>query len=107
MSSRPTPSFLRRRFDQAERAIGAPLENLVATQRFTELLVLGFRVHTGAWRMVESSTRRALHFWNLPTRSDINRLSRQVAALDTKVEALAAAQEQEAARLREAADDDT
>jgi hypothetical protein len=71
----------RRVFDRAERLAGEPLEGAVQTHTFVDALVLSLRVQRALWRSVERGTRAALHVANLPARSDVDRLSRQVAAM--------------------------
>ena len=80
----------RRGFDRAERAIGRPLENVVATRRFSDLLVLTFRAQGAMYGVFERQTRATLHFWNMPTRGDVRRLNRQVGALAAEVHELTA-----------------
>lgn len=82
MNSTTEPASLRRAFDALERSIGAPLEELVAEPSVTSLLILTFRTQAGARRLLDAGMASLLHFWNLPTRGDIARLARQVAALD-------------------------
>lgn len=79
----------RRGFDRAERTVGRPLERLVAGQRFNGLLVLVFRAQGAMVDTFEHQTRSILHFWNIPARTDVTRLHRQVGALRAEVRALA------------------
>jgi hypothetical protein len=81
---------LRRVFDSAERAVGAPLESLVASRRFTDVAVLALRTQGLGARMIERQSRAVLHFWNMPARSDVQRVNRQIAALTNEVRALSA-----------------
>jgi len=71
----------RRVFDRAERLAGKPLEDAVQTTTFTDLVVLSFRAQRAMWHGVERGTRTALHLCNLPARTDVDRLSRNVAAM--------------------------
>lgn len=82
-------SWLRRSFDRAERLVGAPLEDAVRTRQFADAMVVAFRIQTGGRRIVEGSTRRFLHLWNIPTRSDVMRMSRQIASLENTVRSMA------------------
>ena len=86
----PGRPLWRRGFDRAERAVGRPLEGLVATRPFNDALVLTFRVQGAVTGLFERQTRAVLHFWNLPTRRDVSRLTRQVGALTAEVRELAA-----------------
>ena len=86
MADRPA---WRRVFDRAERAIGGPLEQMIDTRRFAKALVLTFRAQGIAYGLMERNTRMLLHLWNMPARTDIKRLNRQVAILATEVRRLA------------------
>jgi hypothetical protein len=68
-------------FDRAERLAGEPLEDAVQTRTFVDALVLSLRVQKALWSSVERGTRTVVHLCNLPARSDVDRLSRQVAAM--------------------------
>ena len=76
-------------FDRVERAVGWPLESVVAGQPFNDLMVLVFRAQGAMYDAFEHQTRAILHLWNLPARSDVTRLHRQVGALSAEVRALA------------------
>lgn len=80
----------RRAFDRGERAVGEPLEGLVATRRFNDLLVLSFRAQAALHSLFDRQTGALLHFWNLPTRRDVRRLHREVGTLTSEVRDLAA-----------------
>ena len=86
MSDRP---LWREGFDRGERFIGSRLEELVLTRTFNDLLVRAFRGQSAVYGLFERQTRTVLHFWNLPTRSDITRLRAQVATLSGEVQQLA------------------
>jgi hypothetical protein len=77
----PATPFWRRAFDRAERAIGGPLERAVQSQAFGEAVVVSVKAQRALWRAFERNTRTVLHLCNVPTRSDVERLNRQVAAL--------------------------
>jgi hypothetical protein len=85
MSGRP---LWRRGFDRAERAVGRPLEGLVATRRFNDLLVLTFRAQNLVFGVFQRQTRAVLHFWNLPARTDVSRLQRELGKLRAQVREL-------------------
>jgi hypothetical protein len=53
----------------------------VQTRTFADVLVFSLRVQRALWRSLERGSRTALHVVNLPARSDVDRLSRQVAAM--------------------------
>jgi polyhydroxyalkanoate synthesis regulator phasin len=82
--------FWRRGFDRAERLVGKPLEDLVATQRFNDLMVRAVRMEHAAERLIERQTRAAVHLLNLPARSDVTSLRRQVGLLRNDIRELEA-----------------
>jgi hypothetical protein len=91
----------RRGFDRAERAVGGPLESLVSKRRFNDVLLVAFRTQRSLRRGFESQTRTVLHFWNLPTRTDVSRLRRDVGAMRAQLRELdARLAEQEQSRRR-------
>lgn len=93
MSRHPQAPLLH--FKRAERAVGGRLEELVATRQFTDALILALRVQVGAFRLLERGSRELLHLANIPTRSDVMRISRQLSALDSRVRAIALALERD------------
>jgi hypothetical protein len=78
----------RRVFDALERPVAGPVERGVRTDVFNDALTFIFRTRRGVQRAVERRTRRALHVVNLPTATDIKRLSEQVASLHREVRAV-------------------
>jgi hypothetical protein len=80
----------RQAFDRAERAVGRPLEHVVAGRTFNDVFVLTFRAQGALYRGFQGQTRAVLHFWNLPARSDVTRLQRQVGALSAAIQELSA-----------------
>ena len=80
----------RRTFDAAERAVGRPLENVVASPRYLDVAVVGRRLKAMAGGLLSSPTTTVLHLLSLPARSDIRKLSRQIAMLTNEVRDLAA-----------------
>ncbi len=73
-----------------ERGVGGPLEALVRTRRFADVLVVSFRVQGALLGAAERGTRTLVHLWNLPARSDVERVNRQVAALRAELRELSA-----------------
>jgi len=82
-------------FDRAERLVGRRLEGLVSTRTFNDLLVLAFRSQNAAYQLFERQTSAVLHLWNLPTRSDVGKLRRQVGALSADLRELSSRLEDE------------
>lgn len=84
-----------RGFDTAERAIGKPLEDLVASTGYATVMVHGLKVQRAVGglvgRVVRGGVGAVLSAVNLPTGSDVQRLSRQLATLTSEVRALSLA----------------
>lgn len=91
----------RRAFDAAERAVGVPLETVVSTDMFADGLAVAAHLRRRVVRGLEDVTARGLHLWNLPTHSDLRRVSQQVQRLERdlrELSRLAAEAERLAAR---------
>jgi hypothetical protein len=95
---RPDALHWRRGFDALERLIGERLEELVLTRTFNDLLALTLRGQSAARGVMDRQTGAVLHFWNLPTRSDVSKLRRQVGAVGFDVRELALPLEEDAQR---------
>lgn len=91
-----------RGFDKVERAVGKPLEDVVASQKYVDVSVLGMKVKRGiggaAQRIVGRPISAVLRAANVPTRGDVQRLSRQLSGLTSEVRALSAKQAEGAGR---------
>jgi hypothetical protein len=83
-----SPNLWRLMFDTAERGIGIPLEAMVRTEVFHDLLAVTRRARNGALAQTEQLSRRGLHLANLPAGSDMRRLREQVARLERRVVSL-------------------
>lgn len=83
----------RRAFDQVERAVGRPLEDAVASRRYVDAVVLSMKLQLAINRRLRRTVDRqfgaVLHLVNLPTRSDVRRLSRQLTVVTGELRALA------------------
>lgn len=82
--------MLRRTFDRAERALGGRLEEMAATRQFTELVLQVFHLQKKLYGAFEAQSRALLHLANLPTRSDVARLNRQLTQLREELRELSA-----------------
>ena len=78
MAERP---LWRQAFDAVDRRIAGPVEGAARSDAFGDLLALTVRAERRLQRGIERRTRRALHLANLPTATDVRRLSEQVAEL--------------------------
>ena len=75
----------RKAFDEVERRAAGPVEAGAHSDLFGDLVALNWRLARRAQREVERRTRRALHMVNLPTATDVRRLSEQVASLQREL----------------------
>jgi hypothetical protein len=85
MADRP---LWRQGFDAIERRLAGPVEGAVQTDLFADVVALGIRVQRRAQREVERRTRTILHAVNVPTATDVRRVSEQLAELQRQVREL-------------------
>ncbi len=83
--AKPAPPLWRRAFDQGERVVGRPLEQAVQTRAFADAVALSVRIQRSLGRAYERNTRTVLHLCNLPARTDVQRLNRQVGDLRNEI----------------------
>jgi hypothetical protein len=84
----------RRAFDTAERTIAGPLEEVVASHKFMDVVIFGRRARGVARAVVNRPAVALLHLANIPARTDVRRLSRQISALTNEVRELSATVEE-------------
>lgn len=86
--------FLRQVFDKVERAVGGPLEQLVASKSYTDVILTINQLQKAIGGPVAGAAsgamEKVLHAVQLPTRSDVRRLSRQLVELATELRAVSA-----------------
>jgi hypothetical protein len=89
-----------RAFDKVERTIGKPLEEVVASRRYVDVMLTGQKVRravTGkVGRVAGGAVGKVLHVVQIPTRSDVRNLNRQITELASQVRALSAEQQRPA-----------
>jgi hypothetical protein len=78
----------RQAFDAVEQRAAGPVEGAAHSDLFGDLVTLNVRLARRAQQEVERRTRRVLHLVNLPTATDVRRLSEQVASLQREVREL-------------------
>ena len=78
----------RKAFDEVDRRVSGPVEAGAHSDLFGDLVTLNVRLARRAQREVERRSRRLLHMANLPTATDVRRLSEQVASLQREVREL-------------------
>ena len=78
----------RQAFDAVESRAAGPVEAGAHSDVFSDLITLNVRLARRAQQEVERRTRRLLHMVNLPTATDVRRLSEQVASLQRELREL-------------------
>lgn len=102
MSPAPKPGW-RRAFDRVERVVGEPLEGIVASPKYVDVMLTGLKVQRAllgaVGRAAGGVVRKGLRAAQIPTRTDVRTLNQQLTELATEVRQLSA----ETHRLRAAA----
>lgn len=75
-------------FDAVEEPLGDLLTEATESEVFADVGMIAFRARDLVQREIERRTRHVLHFANIPTATDVRRLSAQVAALQRQVRRL-------------------
>jgi hypothetical protein len=68
-----------------ERAIGEPLETVLHSDSYFDLVAELARVRERTDRTLEAASRRVLHLLNLPAGSDIRRVREQLASVEREL----------------------
>jgi hypothetical protein len=82
MDDRP---LWRRMFDAWNTQVGTRLEQFVRTDAFADQAAAVAAFNRRRDELAEQLSRRVLHFWNMPTATDVTALKRQVEALDREL----------------------
>jgi hypothetical protein len=82
------PPLWRQAFDAVEGVIAPPAERAVQTDLFADTVALALKGRRRVQREIERQSRRALHLVNIPTATDVKRVSEQLAALQRQTRAL-------------------
>jgi hypothetical protein len=72
-------------FDAWNAQVGTRLEHVVRTDAFADQAAWIAGLNRRRDEMVEAMSRRLMHFWNLPTASDVAILKRRIEALDRQL----------------------
>jgi hypothetical protein len=83
-------------YDAVETTVTPWVEAVVHTGKFASTTTLLARTRRQVGDQVNGVAARFLHLFNLPARTDIQRLRRQVGALDREVRRLSAELDQQA-----------
>jgi len=81
-------SVWRRAYDAVERNVSPRVEAVVHSDEFATMTAVIASTRQVAGSQVNGVAARVLHLFNLPARSDIQRLRRQVGAVDREVRRL-------------------
>ncbi len=68
--------------------MSGPVDAGARSDAFTDVVTVGWRLSRRMQREVERRTRHVLHMANLPTATDVRRLSEQAAALRREIREL-------------------
>ena len=82
MDERP---LWRRIFDQWNSQVGPRLEQVVRTDAFADQAAFFQEMTRRRNEMAEQFSRRMMHFWNVPTATDVAALKRQIESLDRQL----------------------
>ena len=78
----------RQAFDAVDRRVSGPVEAGARSDAFTDVVTVGWRISRRMQQEIERRTRHVLHLANLPTATDVRRLSEQVSALQRELREL-------------------
>lgn len=79
----------RRAFDSMEEPLRKRLEAAAGSAEFARVLLLLLEGWTAVGKTTRAASTRLLHVANLPAYADLRRLSRQLGALESRVEKIA------------------
>ena len=91
----------RKSYDAVERAVAPQAEALVHTGQFAQVTAALFGVRRAVANGVNGVAARVWHLVNLPAGTDVNRLRKQIGALDRDVRRLSLQLEQRQDQPRE------
>jgi len=95
----PQNPMWRRAFDAVEQPARQRLEAAVGTQEFARVAMMLLSAWTTVGKTSRAASTRLLHMANIPAHADLRRLSRQLGALEGKVDKIVADLEQLNRRL--------
>lgn len=72
-----------------ERAVGEPVEGLVRSDAYFDVMTHVNRARARFTRSFEEVAEQWLHLWNVPAASDVRRLREQLGRLERQVERMA------------------
>jgi hypothetical protein len=75
----------RRMFDAWNEQVGTRLEHVVRTEAFADQASWFAEINRRRTSLAEELSRRWLHFWNVPTASDVAALKRRLESVDRQL----------------------
>ena len=84
----PQSPLWRRGFDRLERMIGEPLEVVAHSDAFFEGIARARRTQEALEGLAEGLSRRSLHLFGVPSRSEIRHLREQLAHVERQLRAI-------------------
>jgi hypothetical protein len=75
----------RKAYDAIERPLAAGSEAWIQSETFMDLATHSIRIQRRLLREIQQNTERWLHLWGFVSRSDVLRLSNQVASLERQL----------------------
>ena len=71
-----------------ERAVGEPVESIVRTETYFDVMTTVTRTTKGVKRKVSGASTRALHLVNLPAGTDLQRMREQLSRMERRLNQL-------------------
>lgn len=75
-------------YNEWEKAVAPGLQQFAASDGFRDFMAASAKVSSAFAAEFERTSRRWLHFWNLPAATDVRKLRQQVAAVDRELKGL-------------------
>ena len=75
-------------YNEWESAVAPSLQQFAASDGFRDFMAASAKVSSAFAAEFERTSRRWLHFWNLPAATDVRKLRQQVAAVDRELKGL-------------------
>ena len=82
---RAQPALWVRVVHRLERAVGAPLETVLHSDPYFDLVTEATRMRARTGRLLEGVSRRGLHMLNLPAGSDIRNVREQLTRVERRL----------------------
>jgi len=84
-TSPPRPPLWLQAVRRVERAVGEPLESVLTSDAYFDLVAEATRTRARAGRLAETLCSSWLHLFNLPAHSDIRRVREQLSRIERRL----------------------